>query len=182
MPGFFVDLRLQRKNVLRLARCFEEARTSRIELTLPERFSFSTELIVRVSDVNFAGHLGHDSLVTLLHEARARLFRTLGGHELDLFGVGIILADLSVIYRSEAFVGDRLTVEIAARDFSAKGCELVYRVSTASPSPVEVARARTGMVFFDYGLRTPVPVPREFLARFGADALALKPAGASQSD
>ena len=137
-------------------------------------------MTVRVGDVNFAGHLGHDSLVTLLHEARARLFRTLGGHELDLFGVGIILADLVVVYRAEAFAGDRLTVEIAAREFSAKGCELVYRM-TRAPAPgsperpespgkpgIEIARARTGMVFFNYQVRLPAAVPPEFRARLEA--------------
>ncbi len=145
----------------------------RIELELPEAFAFSTELSVRVDDVNFAGHLGHDSVVTLLHEARARLFRRLGGHELDIFGVGIILADLVVVYRAEAFLGDRLVVKIAAGEYSSKGCDLLYLMTRHPPEPegatpaaqgVEVARAKTGLVFFDYRKRCAVEVPPEFRA------------------
>ena len=45
---------------------------ARIKLDLPERFPFSTELRVRITDVNYGGHMGNDSLLGLLHEARVR--------------------------------------------------------------------------------------------------------------
>ncbi len=44
---------------------------------------FSATLEVRISDINYGNHLGHDSLVSLLHEARVRFLRHLGYTELN---------------------------------------------------------------------------------------------------
>ena len=76
------------------------------------------------------------------------------------------MADLAVVYLSEAFHGDLLVFELTARDFSSKGCDLVYRVSHAENARREVARAKTGIVFFYYSARTPVAVPVRFRALF----------------
>lgn len=138
---------------------------ARIEIELPNQWAFRTEIPVRIDDINFGGHLGHDSIVTLIHEARARFFAAHGWRELDVAGAGIIMADLAVQYLSEAFYSDILIFEITARDFSSKGCDLVYRLSAAN-SNREVARAKTGIVFFDYEARIPVEVPATFRSLF----------------
>lgn len=141
---------------------------ARVRLELPEQFIFSTEIPVYINFVNYGGHLGHDSVLTLLHEARVRFFRAAGYSELDIEGRGIILADAVIVYKSEAFYGDTLVVEIALADFSATGCDLCYKISNQA-SGKEVARAKTGIVFFDYQARRPVAVPQNFKRRF-ADA------------
>lgn len=138
---------------------------ARIRIPLPETWHFVTEFPVRIGDINFAAHLAHDAVVTLLHEARARFFKKYGWHELDVEGKGIIVADLGIMYVSEAFHGDMLRYEMTARDFSSKGCDLVYRISHAD-SGNEVARAKTGIVFFDYNLRKTVEVPASFRSIF----------------
>ncbi len=136
---------------------------ARIEIDLPAAFAFRAEIPVRIDDVNFGGHLGHDSVVSLMHEARARFFAAQGFSELDVDGAGIIMADLAVQYLSEAFHGDLLTIDIAARDFSSKGCDLIYAIRAGER---EVARAKTGIVFFDYAARTPVEIPAKFRVLF----------------
>ena len=138
---------------------------ARLEIELPDNFVFRTEFPVRIDDINFGGHLGHDSVVSLLHEARAQFFAHHGWQELNVEGAGIIMADLAVVYLSEAFHGDRLVFEITARDFSSKGCDLVYAVRAAADGR-EVARAKTGIVFFDYAARTAVEIPAPFRALF----------------
>ena len=45
----------------------------RFELQGPE--VYRTNLQVRVDDINYGGHLGNDSVLTLCHEARIRFFR-----------------------------------------------------------------------------------------------------------
>ena len=45
---------------------------SRIKLALPDRWTFSTELPVRISDINYGGHLGNDAVLALAQEARVR--------------------------------------------------------------------------------------------------------------
>jgi acyl-CoA thioesterase FadM len=143
---------------------------ARIKLDLPERFPFATELRVRVTDVNYAGHVGNDALLGLLHEARVRFLAHHGLRELDICGVGIVIADSVVLYKSEAFPGDRLDIAVTVADFNPYGCDFVYRV-IEKISGREVARAKTGIVFFDYERRAIQPVPSVFREMFATDAL-----------
>ena len=118
----------------------------RVEIELPDEYHFSTEIAVRISDINFGGHLGHDAVLTLMHEARARLFKHHGYEELNVEGLGIIMADVGIVYRSEAFFGDVLKFDLAVAEFTSKGCGILYRLSMAEDGR-EVARGRTGLVF-----------------------------------
>lgn len=141
---------------------------ARIKLELPEHFPFSTELRVRITDVNYGGHLGNDALLGLLHEARVQFLAHYGLSELDIGGAGIIMTDSVIVYKSEAFPNERLTIAIAATDFNKYGCDFVYRV-TERTSGREVARAKTGIVFFDYQKRAVQKIPPLFLDLFSAD-------------
>ena len=103
---------------------------ARIEIEYPEgKTVFSHKLPVRIGDENYFGHLGHDSLIKLIHEARARFFTGLGHHEGDTNGFSCIVSDLAVMYRSEAHYPQVLEVEIAPGDIGSHRCELYYRVS-----------------------------------------------------
>lgn len=141
---------------------------ARVELELPESFIFSTELVVRASEINYAGHLGNDALLSLLQEARIRFFEEHDLNEGDIDGVGIIIADALVVYASEAFRGDRLQVEIALRDFNKYGCDIVYRAANVD-SGHDVARAKNGIVFFDYGERKVSLIPETFRRCFSGE-------------
>lgn len=138
---------------------------ARVNLELPESFLFSTELKVRITDVNYGGHLGNDALLGLLHEARVRFLAHHGLAELDICGLGIIIADSVIVYKSEAFSGEALLIAVAIVDFNQYGCDFVYRI-TEKTSGREVARAKTGIVFFDYQQRTVQPAPPVFVERF----------------
>ncbi|MCM2324763.1 MAG: thioesterase family protein [Oligoflexia bacterium] len=140
---------------------------ARVKVELPQSFHFSTEVDVQIGLINYGGHLGNDSVLTVAHEARIRFLKSLGYSELDVEGVGIILADAAIQYRAEAFRGDVLRVEIQVGEFSRVGCELLYRL-TRMESGQEVARIKTGVVFFDYQARTTAPVPPAFRSRFAA--------------
>lgn len=138
---------------------------ARLQLELPESFVFELELDVRITDINYGGHVGNDRVLSLIHEARARFFKSHGLDELNVDGVGILVADALVIYRAEAFFGDRLRVQLAAQDFNRYGCDMVYRLSHCETSR-EIARAKTGVVFFDYGVRKIASAPPRFLTLF----------------
>ena len=142
---------------------------ARIKLDLPEHFPFSTELRVRITDVNYGGHMGNDSLLGLLHEARVRFLAHYGLSELDIGGAGIIKADSVIVYKSEAFPGEMLDIAVTATDFNKYGCDFIYRV-TEQTSRREVARAKTGIVFFDYQKRAVQKTPQSFLDLFTSDA------------
>lgn len=51
---------------------------SRIEIQLPEKFHFTTEIVVRVSDLNYGNHVGNDRILTLMQEARTLFYRSMG--------------------------------------------------------------------------------------------------------
>lgn len=137
----------------------------RIKLALPDAFPFETEIPVRISDINYGGHLGNDALLSIIHEARIRFLHAHGYKELDIEGRGIIMADAVVVYAAEAFHGDVLRAGVAVRDIEQLGCDIVYRLVRVGDGR-EVARAKTGIVFFDYVSRKPVPVPDGFRTRF----------------
>lgn len=137
---------------------------ARIVIDLPERFAFSTELTVYLSHINYGNHLDNAMLLTLVSEARLRFFKSLGYTELDVEGVGIIVADAAVQYKSEAFHGEVLVAAMTPVDFNKYGCDLVWRLSEKD-SGREVARGKTGIVFFDYTSRKMAPVPAAFRQR-----------------
>lgn len=137
----------------------------RTRLELPAEFPFSTEIPVRISDINYGGHLGNDAALGILHEARIRFLSGMGYTEHDIGGKGIIMTEALVLYRAEVFHGDLLTVEIAVGEFEPHGCAFLYRVSSARCGK-EALRARTHVAFFDYQARKVTRVPEEFARRF----------------
>jgi len=91
---------------------------SRVKIDLPEKFSFSTLLAVRITDLNYGGHVGNDRILALIHEARMQFFLHWGFRELDLAGVGSILSDAAIEFKNELFYGDILKASVTASNFS----------------------------------------------------------------
>jgi acyl-CoA thioester hydrolase len=142
---------------------------ARVRVDLPEEFPFRTEIPVRVDDINYGGHLGNDAVLSMAHEARLRFLRHLGYSEKDIEGVGIIMTDAAIEYRSESFYGDVLVVDVGVADMEKRSCDIVYRMRQKE-SDKEVARVKTGVVFFDYTTRRVVAVPEGFPDRVRREA------------
>ena len=137
---------------------------ARVRLNLPDTYEFSTEISVRVSDINYGGHLGNDAVLSMTHEARLRFFKSQGfPDEKHVAGTGIILSDAVIVYKSEGFHGDILVIELARSDYSSHGFDIIYKI-TDKATGREIARAKTGIVFFDYKEKKVVPVPETFRA------------------
>lgn len=141
---------------------------ARLQIDLPEVFLFRTELNVRVSDLNYGGHVGNDTMLTLLQEARVRFYRKLGfKDEVSFEGpVGQIIADAALQYKSESFLGDVLVIEIAVSEVNKYGFDMLYRVTNGETGK-EVARGKTGIVCFDYAKRKVAPLPAVLLEKLG---------------
>ena len=56
----------------------------RIKLDLPKNFHFTTEIPLRISDINYGGHLGNDSVLSILHESRVRFLMEHGYSEFNV--------------------------------------------------------------------------------------------------
>ncbi|MFT3760026.1 acyl-CoA thioesterase [Thauera sp.] len=140
---------------------------ARILIELPDAFPFRTEIPLLITHINHGQHLDNARLFGLVSEARVRFLQSMGYTELDVNGLGIIVADVAARYRSEGFYGETMVVEMAAHDFHGFGCDLVWRMSDKA-SGREIAHGKTGIVFFDYGQRSKAPVPDGFRRRFPA--------------
>ncbi|NIQ39755.1 MAG: thioesterase [Proteobacteria bacterium] len=140
----------------------------RIRLELPKGFEFSTEIPVRINDINYGGHLGNDSLLSLTNEARLRFLKHNGFSESNIDGVSLIMIDAVLVYKSVGFYGDILKVEVAMDNMTGYGFDLIYRI-TKRETGKEIARVKTGLAFFDYKRNTVVRVPERFRSNFASE-------------
>jgi acyl-CoA thioesterase FadM len=138
---------------------------ARVEIKLPDHFEFSTTLDIHISHINRADHLGNDSLISLLNEARCRYLDDKGVVNMLILGSQLINADLAVVYKSEVLYGEQIVIDIQANEFQQYGCDFVYRVSEKKTGRL-VALAKTAMLTYDYDHKVLSPAPAGFKAFF----------------
>ena len=130
----------------------------RLQLTPLSVYPFCTGLAVRVTDLNYGGHLGNDRILALLQEARVRYLADNGWSEFDCAGTGLIMTDAAIQYRGEAFAGDQLLFEVSAGEIARTGFRLFFRVTRPADS-ADIALVENGMITFDYESRRIRPLP-----------------------
>lgn len=139
---------------------------ARLQLTFPEdQYCYTTLLTVRVTDINAADHLGNDSMISMISEARARFLFEYGVAETERDGTGIIVTDLATVYRAEAHARDQLLFEVGVMDFNKYGGDVIFRV-TRPKDKCTIALAKQGFVFYNYKTSQVVGMPEEFRAKF----------------
>jgi acyl-CoA thioester hydrolase len=123
-------------------------------------FHYTTRLEPR--DINYGGHLGNDTLVSLAGSARADALHSLGLGEQNLGDgkTGIIMTDLVVNFRAEAFMFDEIAIDTHIGEFSQTRFRMFHRVTREDTI---VALVETGLKTFNYGAREVAPVPDAFL-------------------
>jgi acyl-CoA thioesterase FadM len=139
---------------------------ARLILNFPEhQFYYSTPLTVRVTDINAANHLGNDSMISMISEARARFLFEFGVAETERDGTGMIVTDLATTYRAEAHARDQLLFEVGVMDFNKYGGDITFRVTRPGDKKL-IAMAKSGFVFFNYKTSEVVAMPEEFRNKF----------------
>jgi YbgC/YbaW family acyl-CoA thioester hydrolase len=127
---------------------------ARIKIDLPTDFSFQVNIPVRITDLNYGGHVGNDTILSILHEARMSFLRSHGYTELDFAGVGLIMSDVGIEFKAEAFYGDVLTASVTAAELSKVSFELYYKLEKTDGDKLRtVAIAKTGMICYDYAAK-----------------------------
>ena len=135
---------------------------ARIKIELLEKFSFSTTIPVRITDLNYGKHVGNDTILSMIHEARVQYLAHFGYEELNLLGLGLIMSDVGIEFKSELFYGDVVTASVAVQDFSRVSFDLYYKLEKASGL---VAVAKTGMVCYDYSKKKVAVIPAEVVEK-----------------
>ena len=136
---------------------------ARIKIIIPENTIASIEIPVRITDINYGNHVGNDSLISILHEARVKWLNQLGYSEFDIEASSIIMNELGVNYLNESFYGDVLNIQLSVGEISTAGFELFYLVTTnRNNTTLTIAKAKTGIVFYDYNVKKISPIPAVF--------------------
>ena len=132
----------------------------RIKIEMPDSFAYSTSFAVRITDLNYGAHVGNDKVLSFLHEARVRFLQSLGYSELSLEGVGLIMADAALIFKSEIFYGDDLLIRLQPAECNRVGFDLIYKIEKKTvDEKVIVAIAKTAMICYDYNLKKVTGLP-----------------------
>ena len=138
---------------------------ARSKIILPEHFIATLSIPVRITDINYGDHVGNDSFVAIIHEARMQWLTQHGYTELQVEGIGLIMSDLAIEFKNESFYGDVIEVKIAVDEISRVSFELYYQLKTKrNDATILLANAKTGMVCYDYAARKIVGVPEKLKA------------------
>jgi acyl-CoA thioesterase FadM len=133
----------------------------RLKLRELDSYRFSTTLAVRVTDVNYGGHLGNDAVAGLIQQSRIEVLRELGAREMDLGDgrTGLIQSDLAVVFKGEGFLGDDLRIDLEFTEVKGSSFRNCYRI-VRDDATIVIAEA--GFVAFDYDARKTAPLPDAF--------------------
>ncbi|HEY4538519.1 MAG TPA: thioesterase family protein [Faecalibacter sp.] len=129
---------------------------ARVKLSIPENFNFKTTIPVRITDLNYGNHLANDKVLSIIHEARVQFLNHFGWNEMNLGGVGIIMADVAIEYKNQAYYNDQLEISIAVGDFTRVSFDIFYQMTCGEKL---IAKVKTGIVTFDYEKNKVVEVP-----------------------
>jgi acyl-CoA thioester hydrolase len=161
-----------------------EARTAparfRIEVPpdprdLPGEFAHRLEQEVRFGDTDAMGHANNSRFLTYCESARIAYWEAATGEPFGLATHGaresMILAEIRVTYRSQAYFGEMLTVESRLGRIGRTSFTLEHRVTATESERGHarlVATAEAVQVLFDYLSGRPREVPGEIVARLEA--------------
>jgi acyl-CoA thioester hydrolase len=138
----------------------------RIKIPQLAQYSFSVDIPVRISDLNYADHVGNDSFLSIMHDARMLYLMSRGFSEMNVEGLGLIMADAGVEYKAQMKYGDLVTVEVGLDDFSSVGFDVYYRLSVLRDGQRKITGlGKTGMVLFDFHRQKMVPISDDLKAR-----------------
>jgi acyl-CoA thioesterase FadM len=132
---------------------------SSLKSQLPEQFSFYCDIPLRITDLNYGGHVGNDRIMALLQEARVQFLAASGFGELAFEEAGLILTKAQLELRCELHYGYPLRAAVQAVNFTSKGFDLFYKVETViGDKPTLAVLAITTMVCYDYEKKKTVPL------------------------
>ena len=140
---------------------------ARIKIDLPAKFSFSASIPIRITDINFAGHVGNDTILSIIHESRTLFFTHLGYTELDFAGAGTIMSDVAIEYKNQTYYGDSILAAVAVGEITKVAFDLFYKLEkrSADGKLVPVAFAKTWMVCYDYNLKRVTAIPEDAIKK-----------------
>ena len=141
----------------------------RIKIDLPEQFQFSTIIKIRITDLNYGGHVGNDSFLSLIHEARQQFLNHYNYSELKFENVSLIMANASIEFKKQLSYGDEVKISVTANGFDKFGFDIFYLLEIINNEQIILAgKAKTGMLCYDYTNKKLMVVPGEAKTKLSA--------------
>ncbi len=135
---------------------------SRIKIDLPASFQFTTHISIRITDLNYGGHVGNDTVLSIIHEARIQFLQQYGFSEMNFGGVGMIMSDVGIEFKNELFYGDKVKISVAIAEISKVSFALYYKLEKEMEDKLILAAvSRTGMVCYNYTTKKIAAFPEE---------------------
>jgi acyl-CoA thioesterase FadM len=117
---------------------------------------------IRVSDINYGGHMGNDRALSLIHDARILFLESMGYSEKSIGeGVGVILTRAEIDYKREVFLHDELLAEVTPGEIRSRSFELYYSF-TRTCDNAEVFKGKTVLVAYNYFEQKTTHLPAGF--------------------
>jgi acyl-CoA thioesterase FadM len=149
---------------------------ARVKIELPEKFSFEIIIPIRITDLNYGNHVGNDTILSILHEARVQYLEKFGYGELNFGGVGLIMSDVAIEFKNELFYGEKIIASVSACEFSKFAFEVYYKLEKEplrhpdnyrdqDGKRILAVTAKTGMICYDYQNKKIVAIPEEVRER-----------------
>ncbi len=150
------------------------AERSRVEVPLDRRdlsgdFAHRYQVEVRLSDTDAMGHVNNARYLTYVEIARVAYYEQVIGQPLPLgyHGAeeGMILAEVTMTYRAQAYFGETLTVESRVDRIGTTSFVMSHRITAPESryGPARLVATSVGtLVSYDYGTDRPIPVPDEW--------------------
>lgn len=136
---------------------------------LPGDFRHRYEVEVRLSDTDAMGHVNNARYLTYVEIARVAYYERVIGEPLPLgyHGAeeGMILAEVSMTYRAQAYFGEVLTVETRVDRIGKTSFVMSHRITAPESryGPARLVATSVGtLVSYDYGEDRPIPVPDDW--------------------
>ena len=134
----------------------------RVKVNLPRTFIFSTTIKIRITDLNYGGHVGNDTFLTLIHEARQQFLNSFGYSELEIENTSLILANAVIEFKKELNYADAVKISVAANGFDKYTFDIFYKIEIINEeSFILAAKAKTGMLCYNYQSKKLFPVPEK---------------------
>jgi acyl-CoA thioester hydrolase len=135
---------------------------ARLKIELPQKLLASVFIPVRITDINYGNHVGNNSIVEIIHEARVQFLKKHGFTELDIAGTALIMSELLVEFKNESFYNDLFEIKIFSGEITHVSFELFYEISVnRGGQKIIIALSKTGMVCYNYEIKKVKPVPEE---------------------
>ena len=123
---------------------------------------FFIPLTVRVSDLNYGNHVGHQNFFSYFQEARIAYLAQFGYSEMDIEGHGMIVGEANCKYKQELFLNDRIRIACSIDEMKSKMFVMQYRITKDGAT---CAEGFTKNLCYDYQTKSVVRLPNAFVEK-----------------